>query len=197
MSFIRVVCCAGAVLLAGCQSSPAPQSSSTQEMRFQQCDLEGMRAFNIARQYIVLKDSKERILSYVGKSESGQAVVNDLVARADAKAVKHHAEYATEKLFACAEREQLNIGKSKSIVQTCYARADIPFFMVSGKAATPNKVDAVAKVGNILKDRTVYPLKLIEATATTVYDVSPAPDAQKLMGTVFWSCVYNDEWNAK
>jgi hypothetical protein len=187
----------------GCQSSPAPQPKPTattvqkpvltQEQKFGLCDLEGFRAFNTARQYIVFKDSKENIRSYLGKSESAQLLAQELFARVDSKSLTNHAVFGAEKLLACANREGMQIGKGTEILQACYSRTDIAFFLATSKSTVPNKADAIKRVSDILKDRTLYPVKLISATADVVYQPG-AVDTQKLMGTVFWSCVYNDEW---
>ena len=197
MTSLRIVIAWTLVALAACQSSgPAATGPTTQKLKFGLCDAEGFRALNTARQYLVLKDSKDHIRSYLGTSPNAQAFMQDFFTRADAGQIKSHAVFAAEKLYACADREGLNIGKPRAVAEACYARADIPFFLVGVKANTPGKREGVRKVEAILKDRTLYPEPLITATADAVYS-SPAPDTQKLMGTVFWSCVYNQEWTAK
>jgi hypothetical protein len=202
--FARALAIVAIGLLLGCQGTPAPKSSAqaqaapkaaaTQEQKFGLCDLEGFRALNTARQYLVIKDSKERILSYLGNSQSAQAFASDFFTRIDAKTLTSHTAFAAESLLACAAREELQIGKPKSVIEICYARADIPFFLNSLKSTTPNKADCIAKVRSILKDPTIYPDKLIAATADVAYGSGPS-NMQQLMGTVFWSCVYNDEWS--
>jgi hypothetical protein len=192
-----VLLSAVACALTACQSSgTAAPSKSTQEQKFRLCDALGFRGLNVGRQYLVLHDSQEHIRSYLGSSPDAQAFASDFFARADAHQIQSHPRFAADELYACAEREGLTIGKPREQAVACYARADIPFFLAGVKVSTPNEADGVRRVEAILKDRTLYPVALITATADSVY-ASPPADIQKLMGTMFWSCLYNAEWTAK
>jgi hypothetical protein len=88
----------------------------------------------------------------------------------------------------------MNLDKPKELVRLCFARVDIPFFLHTFRQQGLAKDVAITRVEAVLKDRALYTEPLIQAIAETAYADSPSGDARKLMGTVFWSCVYHDEW---
>jgi hypothetical protein len=180
-----------AVAVSACQAPSVALQSRTSNAKegpsLELCDVEGMQALDIAREYIVLHGSRERLLAEA-KDSSSEAVVWALTERADQGRIESHVHFATEKLFACASHAGVNVRKSPDEVRLCYARVDVPFFLTAQREVGATKSAAIATVGEILNDRTFYPQELIEAVANAVYDTSRSSDKKQLMSKTFWSC---------
>ena len=88
----------------------------------------------------------------------------------------------------------MTLDKPHELVRMCFARVDIPFFLQTWRREGLAKAAAITRVETMLNDRGIYSEPLIQATAQTVYSDDAPGDGRKLMGSVFWSCVYNSEW---
>ena len=194
--------CIAGFILASCASqpppAPAPKPSESharsQKDAFAVCDAESGMALAMARNYFLSGRKEDQVLAYVGNKEPGAGLAQKLFREAAAGTVKHHADFATETLLECAAREGMTLDKPQELVRLCFARVDIPFFLRTFRQQGLAKDVAITRVEGVLKDRTIYTEPLIQATAETAYAESPSSDARKLLGTVFWSCVYHDEW---
>ena len=134
----------------------------------------------------------EAVLPYVQGSEFALRLARELFERVDRGELSHYADFAAEKLYACAVRERIDLQEPVANARICYARADIPFFMNGEKQAGVDRQAAVARTAAKLKNPNVYPHALIHAVGEAIYGGNY--DLRKLMGTVFWSCLHNDYW---
>jgi hypothetical protein len=189
---------ATAALLGACAAQPPPapahDAEAAQRRAFLVCDIESRMALNMARNYFLSGRKEDQVLPYVGNRQPGLGIAQRLFREAAAGTVSHHADFATEILFECASREKMSLDKPRGLVTTCFARVDIPFFLHTWRQQGLAKDAAIARVETMLKDRNVYSEPLIQSTAQTVYSADVHEDGRKVMGTVFWSCVYNTEW---
>lgn len=177
------------------EPSPTPsQDDVAQRRAFLVCDTEGGLALAIARNYFLSGRKEEQVLPYVGDRQPGLGLAQKLFREAAAGKVSHHSDFATEVLFECASREGMTLDKPSALVRTCFARVDIPFFLQTLRRRGLAKDEAIERLETMLKDRDIYPESLIRVTAQTVYSDDTGSDPDKLMGTVFWGCVYNSEW---
>jgi hypothetical protein len=187
---------ATALLVSAYAEEPSPPASPddvAERRAFLVCDSEGGLALAIARNYFLSGRKEEQVLPYVGDKQPGLGLAQKLFRESAAGKVSHHADFATEVLFECASREGLALDKPNALVRMCFARVDIPFFLQTLRRRGVEKGEAITRLETMLKDRDIYPESMIQATAQSVYSDDAGSDANKLMGTVFWSCVYPSE----
>lgn len=177
--------------------SALPAQAKDSHIGFQVCDAEGAMALHMARNYIMSGKKRESVLKHVGEDAQGMAMANALFSKVDSGEIKHHAQFAAESLLACAQREQLALNKSVGQTRVCYARVDMPFYLHLAKEQGLDKAAAIQKVSGQLSERTLYPSELISLLAERIYPDAAFEQTRKLMGTVFWSCMFNQEWTAK
>ena len=184
-----------ALVLVGCatQSSVPSQQENAQEAtkrKFIICDAEGSSSLLLARVYFLSGKKRESVGTYL-KTDADRQRADDLFHRVATGEVKHYADFAVERLYACAAREGFSINKSRALARVCYARVDIPFFLFVFKSQGMTKAAAVKKVRSMLDNQQVYPEKLVYAVADQVYPSATFASADKLMGATFWSCLYS------
>ena len=183
-------------LATGCASRPEAGQEQLQEAKFRICDSEGNIALAVGRMYFMNGKKKEKVLENINiqRSRIAMGFLNEISDRVTAGELRHYADFATDKLYACARREGLNIGKPRELARICYARVDIPFFLIVFKKQGMEKKQAIDKVSTMFNRGTVYPEKLITSVADVVY--SPAGEQENQTdGPVFWSCLY--QWQPK
>lgn len=185
------------VLVSFAWPTAALAQSSQAQTAFRLCDAEGFMALNIGRAYFLAGRRKESVLPYVAGDSFGEGLVSELSRRADAGELKHYADFATDKLYECANREHLQIEEPREKARICFARVDIPFFLHTDRQAGVTKEDSIQKLSRALNDPGVFPTQLISAVAEQVFTLQEPPPIRKLMGTVFWSCLYNEQWSGK
>ncbi len=173
--------------------SSVPQGSTPKspELIFSICDNEAFSALDMARNYILFKDSKEHIRILLGESQELQKIATELFEKADSGRIKHHADFAADKLIECAAREGMAFDKPRDQVKVCFARVDIPFLLISMRDKRMTKSEAVTKVSTMLKDRSVYPIPLIAMVADMVYSNASMEEDRKTMRGIFWNFIYN------
>lgn len=167
-------------------------SDQIKERKFLICDAEGSTALAAGRTYFLNGKKKESVLSYVRSSGLDQNLAQELFQRVGTGEIIHYADFAVDKLYSCAEREGLTIGKPKEKARICYARVDIPFFLYLFMKEGINKKGAIDKTVATLKNRSVYPESLITAVADGIYPSASLKESHKIMGTVFWTCLYKN-----
>ncbi|HWI83662.1 hypothetical protein [Ramlibacter sp.] len=185
---------AAALLLPPQANAQAPSGGAASAGRaaFRLCDAEGFMALNMGRNYMLGRRDRESVLPYVRGDEFGQKLALELFDRVDKGEVKHYADFAAEKLYDCARRQNMALPEPVAKAKICYARADIPFFLHADRQAGLDRPAAEEKTAARLKNRELYPPALIGAVAQAVYDGADAPDLRQLMGMVFWSCLQQD-----
>jgi hypothetical protein len=157
------------------------------------CEAEGQLALHMARTYFMNGRKADQLLTSKTDSEANLQLVLELVEKVGSGEVKHYADFATERLYACAKRVDLVIDKPTYLARACYARVDIPHFLYLFKQTGSNKDAAISKVTSMLKDRNVYPESLIGIVADMVYTVPPQEPYERLLNRIFWTCLYNEE----
>jgi hypothetical protein len=187
-----------ALLLLLALSTGAAAQRDQKGPAFEKCDAEGFLALNIARNYLLGGKKKQSVLPYISDNPLGQALFAELERRVAAGEFKqHYADFATDKLYTCADREGLSIGEPRSKTRICYARVDIPFFLYVDRQKEAPKEQAIRNTRRILPATDLYPQSLIEAVADQVYAARDGAQVKRLMGTVLWSCVYSDQLKKK
>ena len=184
-----------ALLLASCAAPQKTGPEQMQDLKFRKCECEGNIALAVGRMYFTNGRKKEAVLknANIQRSQIAKDFLNEISDRATAGELRHYADFATDKLYGCAQREGLNIGKPRELARICYARVDIPFFLVVFKSQGMDKKQAIEKTSTLFHQRTIYPEKLITAVADVVYTQASEQENQKLMGFVFWSCLHNPQ----
>jgi hypothetical protein len=203
-SIARFSICVALACLAGCSGpapKPTPQTASSnagkQREIFATCDSESFLSLAIARNYFLSGRKEDQVLVYVANKEPGFGLAQKLFREVSAGSIGDYSAFTTETLFACAQRESMQLDKPRELVKLCFARVDIPFFLSAWRHEGIVRNEATNKARSVLKNRTIYPDELISATAEAVYADKPDSDGRKIMGTVFWSCVYKEEWQRK
>jgi hypothetical protein len=172
----------------------AANSAEDQEVlaKMQLCSAEGQFALHMARTYFTNGKKADQLVSGKSATEDNLQLVFELVNKVSTGEVKHYADFAAEKLYACAKRVDLSIIKPEYLARACYARVDIPHYLSLFKMTGSSKEAAVSKVTGMLKDRNIYPEPLIGAVANLVYQEPQQEPYEKLLDRIFWTCLYND-----
>jgi len=174
------------ILLISLASLPA---SAAGEASFKTCESESFLALSVARNYL-LGGKKEAVTPYLSDSAFDQALAEQLFRQAEAGELKHHSQFAADKLLACASREGVALEQTKTTVEACFVKVDVPFFLYLGKEEGLSKSDAIAKVERTLPDRNTFPSPLIAAVAERVFAASSVQQVQRSSRAMFWSCMY-------
>lgn len=175
------------ILLVSLASFPAIAAG---EASFKTCESESFLALSVARNYLLGGKKKEAVTPYLSDSAFDQALAEQLFRQADAGEVKHHSQFAADKLLACASREGVAVEQTRASVEACFVKVDIPFFLYLGKEEGLSKSDAIAKVERIFPDRDTLPSSLIAAVAERVFAASGVQQVQRTSRALFWSCMY-------
>ncbi len=174
---------------ATAQNLSAQDNRPDQVRKFLLCDTEAFMALHMARSYFLDQKDKDQVIATFVKREHDLKLAHELFQKVDSDEIKHYADFAVHKLYACASRQGFEVGKPRGIARLCFARVDIPFFLAVLKSDGIGKKSAMTKVATTLTNREVYPEGLIPVVAEAIYSSASQEQTKKTMGIVFWSCL--------
>ena len=188
-------------LLAACAGTgpsgtqPTAGSEAAKQAAFTECESTGVVALTMARQYLVIKKGdKSAVLGWLGPNDAeARQIADELFDGVQKRQIRHHADFAADKLMACAKRNQLGVNRTRDQVRGCYARVDVPFFLQGFKDGGMPQAAAAAKVRGMFKDKGVYPDAFVNATAAEVYAAPASQSADRYQKAVFWQCLYGNK----
>ncbi len=187
---------AGAHAAGGDVSEEEP--SDEQVLSFRLCESEAFLALHMGRNYMVLsRRDRSSVLDDVSRDDTfTRGLAEALLARVDDGTVRHYADFAADRLAACADRQNMEFSKPKDLVRLCFARVDIPFFLMAFRAQGLPREEALQQVKALLKDRDHFPDALIDFVATELFGPGDQEPEDRYMRKVFWTCVFSQEWAA-
>ncbi len=174
------------LLLAATASAQSTSSNAS----FKLCESEAFLSLNVARNYLLFGRQRENVLPYLSKAQFDQDLAQELFRRVEANEIRHHAQFAAEKLAACAMRTGQEFSRPKFVVESCFAKVDIPFFLFNSLEEKASKEDAVANAEKLLPNRDSYPAALIREVAERLYPSATLEQTQRTMRSLFWNCVF-------
>lgn len=169
---------------------PAAAQSGSAKDSFTLCESEAFLSLNVARNYLLFGRKRDNVLPYLSNSAFDQDLAQELFRRADANEIRHHAQFAAEKLAACAKRTGQDFSRPTFVVESCFAKVDIPFFLYNALEEKASKDDAIASTEKSLPNRDLYPAALIREVADRLYPSSSLDQTRRTMRSLFWNCVF-------
>lgn len=167
---------------------PARPASAAQAA-FRLCDSRAFVALSVARAYLLEGRNREQARALVRDNPWGSSMVDELLRRADAGTLRHHAEFAGDVLVQCAIAEAIPLGVTKPAAQLCLARADIAQQLHAARSRGVARQVAVERVTRTLTPPELYPPGLVPVVAAAVYQPTALPELRRLSGQVVWSCI--------
>ncbi|MFM8899104.1 MAG: hypothetical protein ACKOF9_04040 [Burkholderiales bacterium] len=175
------------IFLVACSQMPEKNPDSNS---FQVCESEAFMSLSVARQYIASGKDRSSVLPYVGETLDNKTLAEEVFRRVDAGQIRHHATFATEKLYECASREGAALTVPPKEAELCFAKVDIPFLLFLAKENGLSKADAIARVGQQTRNQGQVPSALVSSVAERVYPSSTVEQTNRTMRALFWSCMY-------
>ena len=191
LTVATLLCCSLIGAVSAQQATLNPDTSKVPahiEAKFLHCQHEAFQSYFLGMGYFQAKQRGEELEAYDDSKETKQRLKR--IRKGDKSGeFKHYADFAATALYDCAREEGLAVEKSLDIARVCFARVDIPFYLLIAKNNGVDKAVAINQVSQALNDANLHPRPLIELVADMVYSNPNSQDLEiEIMRAVFWTC---------